>query len=551
MRKVFLGRCVLSVSVSPLNRMWRSTPKWLLALEILGVCAWIGLSTIDLWQSTQDSNLIPLDAKALKAQQGNERWNGIFFQDQHVGFTVNRTSALEDGRLLLEQRSMLKLVTFDKLQTVITAGAALTDDTGHLQRFDFFMKSDLASLSVKGEVKQRQIIMEIDQGNGEIQELDFPIEKRPHVALSLESQIRQMELSVGTEFSLPYFDPASMSDGEMNLKVVDSEVLDNGEEAWWVVSSFNDIQTRSLIASNGDILRQEGALGISMVRMSPEDAQQLDLEDPVDLIGLSGVPVKGKLKHPREKQALTVKVSGVDINKLSESLPVQSVNLETQEVSIQIIDLNTIAATPIIKDNETASYRDALVATLDLPSNHPDIRAKSQEIIASATNRLEAVQSINQFVFDYMEKTPVIGVPNGLTALQQAQGDCNEHTALFVSLARAAKIPARIAAGIVFSDRTGPLKQFYYHAWPEVLVYNQQGEPIWLPLDPTFGQTPADATHIKLVEGGLDRQVEIMAYLGQIKLEMVSDYPSSKPKPKPEATPAPNETVQENQNVND
>ena len=122
------------------------------------------------------------------------------FQDQHVGFTVNRTSALEDGRMLLEQRSMLKLVTFDKLQTVITAGAALTDDTGHLQRFDFFMKSDLASLSVKGEIRQRQ---DCDDGNRSRQrrdsKLDFPIEKPPHVALSLESQIRQMELAVGKE----------------------------------------------------------------------------------------------------------------------------------------------------------------------------------------------------------------------------------------------------------------------------------------------------------------------------------------------------------------
>ena len=48
----------------------------------------------------------------------------------------------------------------------------------------------------------------------------------------------------------------------------------------------------------------------------------------------------------------------------------------------------------------------------------------------------------------------------------------------------------------------------------------------------TFGQVPADATHIKLVEGGLDRQVEIMAYLGQIKLEIISDTPSSMPKKK-------------------
>jgi hypothetical protein len=534
---------------------WSSTPKWLLTIEILGIVALIALSTVDIWNATQESDLIPLDAKALKAQQGNERWNGVFFEDQHVGFTVNRTSALEDGRMLLEQRSMLKLVTFDKLQTVITAGAALTDDTGHLQRFDFFMKSDLASLSVKGEIKGRQIIMEIDQGNGEIQELDFPIEKPPHVALSLESQIRQMELSVGTTFSIPYFDPVSMSDGEMLLNVVDSEVLDNGEEAWWVTSNFNGVQTRSLIGSNGDILRQEGALGISMVRMSPEAAQDLDLEDPVDLIGLSGVPVKGKLKNPRTKLGLVVRVLGVPIEKISSSLPFQRVDLEKQQLSIQIIDLNTILETPIVNETEATDHREALIGTLDIPSDHPDIRAKSAEILTSSSNRLEAIESINQFVFDYMEKTPVIGIPNGLSALRQAQGDCNEHTALFVSLARAAKIPARIAAGIVFSDRTGPLKQFYYHAWPEVLVYTENNEAIWLPVDPTFGQVPADATHIKLVEGGLDRQVEIMGYLGQIKLEVISDNPSSKPKPKPkpkpDAAPKPTEPTKEIDNVND
>ena len=48
-------------------------------------------------------------------------------------------------------------------------------------------------------------------------------------------------------------------------------------------------------------------------------------------------------------------------------------------------------------------------------------------------------------------------------------------------------------------------------------------EEIWLPVDPTFGQVPADATHLKLVEGGLDRQVEIMAFLGQLELTLVKD----------------------------
>ena len=97
-------------------------------------------------------------------------------------------------------------------------------------------------------------------------------------------------------------------------------------------------------------------------------------------------------------------------------------------------------------------------------------------------------------------------------------GDCNEHTALFVSLARAVRIPTRIAAGVVYSERVGPKGQFYYHAWPEVLLGDENE---WIPVDPTFGQLPADATHIKLVEGDLDRQVEILGVIGRLELALI------------------------------
>ena len=83
---------------------------------------------------------------------------------------------------------------------------------------------------------------------------------------------------------------------------------------------------------------------------------------------------------------------------------------------------------------------------------------------------------------------------------------------------RAAGIPARIAAGVVYSDRVTATGAFYYHAWPEVRL---GGPTDWVPVDPTFGQFPADATHVKLVEGDLDRQVEIMAVMGRLGFELV------------------------------
>ena len=102
--------------------------------------------------------------------------------------------------------------------------------------------------------------------------------------------------------------------------------------------------------------------------------------------------------------------------------------------------------------------------------------------------------------------------------LEVGQGDCNEHTALFVGLARAAGISARIAAGVVYSNRVTPQGSFYYHAWPEVYFGSEGG---WVPVDPTFGQWVADATHVKLVEGDLARQIEIMGVLGRLRFDLL------------------------------
>ena len=67
---------------------------------------------------------------------------------------------------------------------------------------------------------------------------------------------------------------------------------------------------------------------------------------------------------------------------------------------------------------------------------------------------------------------------------------------LYVALARAIGLPARTDAGLVYLRG-----HFYYHAWPEVWL----GQ--WVAVDPTFGQFPADASHLRFVIGGLARQV--------------------------------------------
>ena len=94
--------------------------------------------------------------------------------------------------------------------------------------------------------------------------------------------------------------------------------------------------------------------------------------------------------------------------------------------------------------------------------------------------------------------------------LQTKKGDCNEHTVLFNALAKAAGVPARTAVGVVHLRGA-----FYYHAWSEVWL----GE--WISIDAALNQFPADPTHIKFLEGEIDRQIDILQLIGNLKIQII------------------------------
>lgn len=491
-------------------------PPLLVALEVLGLAVFLVLAGLKVVSARTGEALIPLSAEALATGPSQERWNGVFFQDQHVGFTVTRTTPVDGGGTLYESRSQFQVATFGQVQEVVTAGAALVDGGGLLRRFDFFMAASQVKLTARGEVQGDRIVMEIDQA-GETSVLEFPITDAPHVSLSLEEAIKRTPLSVGLEFSVPYFDPVTLSQGEMTLRVESIEIVGNGEEAYWIRSRMGEIETRSLVTPSGDTLRQEGALGLSLVRMTAATATAIPTAaEPVDLIALSAVQLEGRLPDARSLRSLTLQIRGVRPEQVRHDPPLQV--REGDRVTVSVPLLAEVPPLPVASLEAEGADAIWLEATTTLPVYHPEIAARSREVVGDAATRLEAVERLNQHVYTFVAKVPSMGVPNGLSVLRSGEGDCNEHTALFVSLARAAGIPARIAAGVVFSDRVGPRGAFYYHAWPEVFLGGAVG---WLAVDPTFGQVPADATHIKLVEGDLDRQIEIMGVMGKLGFTLI------------------------------
>ena len=151
-----------------------------------------------------------------------------------------------------------------------------------------------------------------------------------------------------------------------------------------------------------------------------------------------------------------------------------------------------------------------------IESDAPEIVAETERALQGFSGTAASAEQLVRYVNGLLDKKPTVSLPSAREVLRTRIGDCNEHAALYVAMARAAGIPARIAVGLVYMRGA-----FYYHAWPEVYIDIDESQGYWLPVDPTLNQFPADATHVRLARGGLDKQAVILPLVGQLQMTVL------------------------------
>lgn len=486
-----------------------TVPNLLTVLEGLSVVAFLAVAISAV--AVPDAVLAPLDPVALSSGPAEERWMGIFMSDQHVGYAVSREAPTADGGRVFQQQSTFSIQAMGNVQRVVAAGTAVTGPDGALKTFDFMLSSPLP-IYARGEVQPGNLHVTVDQG-GTPEIIDIPLTEAPVLSMTLPSQVRGKVLRPGLTFTVPYFDPLTRANATATVLVESPEMLPTGDTAWWLKSNFNGVETRQLVDSDGQVLREEGSLGLRAERMTREDAMALSNGTPPDLIALTNIAV-APIANAEGSHIVTITPGGVSASRFVNDPPLQTVAGEKITISVPLLaELPhlPVAAQGAIEETDTEP-------AMSIPSTNPEMIARAVAVLGGEPDRVEAARKLNDWVHHYVQKVPTIGIPNGMEVLRTGEGDCNEHTALYVSLARAVGIPARISAGLVYAPAIG--EAFYYHAWPEVRIgpIGPDGAAGWVPVDPTFGQFPADATHLKIVNGDLDKQIEIMGLIGKVSL---------------------------------
>lgn len=98
----------------------------------------------------------------------------------------------------------------------------------------------------------------------------------------------------------------------------------------------------------------------------------------------------------------------------------------------------------IASENSCAGDDATLQASRYVQSDDPALQAKAQEIVGEETDPARQVALLTDWVYNNLEKRPVIGLPDALTTLKSGKGDCNEHAALLLLLPAASISPPQL-----------------------------------------------------------------------------------------------------------
>jgi transglutaminase-like putative cysteine protease len=450
-------------------------------------------------------------------------WRGVYYRGEKVGFTVGQTIRTADGFELQEdgrlQMSMLGATTFAAIHTT-----ARVDSTFALRSFDFSLDPGTGSITIRGSIQGTtsgtgpyRLALEIKSRGGNVRTEQFELAEAPVMTLNLSRILANGGLTPGARHRWTVFDPATLRNAPVEIRIGDREVVRTGDgsvPAFRTEMAFAGLETTSWITDTGEVVREESPLGLMTVRESQQRAQGLAIPARVqaDLLRASAVvpAMRQRIDEPRDVKLLRISLEGADLSPFE----LDGVGQEVDGNVIEIRDPRMLEAEPTDPDVERFLHPEVF-----LESDAPEIVAEAELAVRGIEGTRARAERLVRHVNALLDKKPTVSLPSARDVLRTRVGDCNEHTALYVAMARALGIPARISVGLTYVR--GVQGAFYYHAWPEVYLSEEAGRGYWLPVDPTLNQFPADATHVRLARGGLDKQAAILPLIGRLKMTVL------------------------------
>lgn len=453
-----------------------------------------------------------------------------------IGTASSRLDTIAGG-FVFDDNILLDIPALDTVRRAVIMTRVELSPALELRSFRFRMTSEIGGYEVAGAVPA-DTLLELVVGAGA-----EPRRERVRVprGVTFDAVIpfrlaASGALVPGRGVTARIFDPSALAERDVRVAVTaadtlivpDTVYLDDA--GWWQAQSYDTVPVwrieqnyagvalASWVDEDGMLVRAESPLGFTIERTAFELAQQewRATGRRGDLAAGYGAMIEGTaissnvaLADVEERPRLHLRLRNVDLGGFDLHGGRQQLRGDTlvvvRETDAQLEPGYTL---PWSAGGEPAAE---LGGTLLIQTKDARIVEAARGVAAGSSDPAVVARRLNDWVYRALRKEITPSVPSAVQVLAARRGDCNEHTVLYIALARALGLPARTAVGLVHVRG-----RFYYHAWPEVWLGSD-----WVAVDPTLGQFPADASHIRLLIGGLARQVELIRLIGRLQVEVI------------------------------
>lgn len=434
-------------------------------------------------------------------------WMSITQGGRKIGYAERTYIKTEEG-FGFSENIFMRINTMGIVQSLTLRTAARLKPDRSLSSFQFDLGSNLLTYTVRGSVAGRKLTVRVGPP-AEEKIIVIEIPEPFYLGGGILESVGAAGLRPGEARTFPVFDPATLGQRSVQVSILGEEtltIMGEGRKAKKVSVDFLGMKQVAWIDPDGSVLREEGILGIALERVRREEALA-GLEGAVsaDLTEIAAIPASIPIEDAAALRLLKIRLEG-----LPEGPFVLDGGRQVYREGVLTIRREPSHDPSPASGVGAGDLPGLLKATPFVQADHPKIRQRAADIVASGDRDSVKGEKLMLWVHKNLQKRPVLSVPNALEILENLVGDCNEHAVLLAALARAAGIPADVEAGLVYLRG-----RFFYHAWNVLYLRDRGG---WVTADAVLGQMPADVTHIRFVRGAADRQIDLVGLIGNVKL---------------------------------
>jgi hypothetical protein len=425
----------------------------------------------------------------------------------------------------MTSKSVIRLTVGEITQDISLSQTYFFDQELKPKRFSYIQKMLGHRQHFEGEVQGDKLKITITSA-GNVTERTLPFENDTQFADAVDFLLGKKKLQEGQIYRHKVFIEPLLATEEIEIRVgkkIDFEYGGRKEKVWQLFMKFKSFTVTSFITEDGRVLKEISPLGFESLAVDQSEA--VSFPDGVmpftNLLTFSLIVTDSPITEQERIRSLMLRVSGlsgersIPADERQEITDIKKVkrgktNSYTASVATHKIDEKSIAK--IQRPAPAAGMARYLHATFEAQSDDPLIKKRAAKIVGGEKDVYRSAAKINRWVYENVEKK-FVDTFSAVATLKSLEGECQSHTNLFAAMAKSVGIPTRTVSGIVYSRQ---FNGFLYHAWPEIYAGR------WIAMDPTFGQDIVDATHIKLIEGELSKQLQLFEYIGKIGIEVVS-----------------------------